>query len=572
MPKYGKEKKEKESRHHHQRRETKESSSKIKKPAKSQNKPKFAERREALTRETGLSAFMLDVYNDMTIGTRARKDSSPSQFALISVGCCNKEGIRTMSSTEMAIHRQEFIDSKKSKDSSSSSSKDSLDASKNKKKAITDNMIRKYLLAKQEDDFAGETITEFGSTGRQIPMPADVCHYNMVNTFVGFAETNTGYCVYVYYVGPDVQTLKKAAREEALARLENWMIVPQNHLCHLHSHMTGRNIVPYFSHSRPDQMASRDGTKNPEYDPRYVVQRWRDSVLGKEKSHILEANKSLFTNWQDNLVRHYAKNKPLKQEGVNESANYYITSLIDEDEEVDRHCVENHLRQTPLVDVEPRVNGDDATPSGGGAKSKSVSILEILNERRDEVSVDIKPEETHSPSKKRPHNGGTLSQESVTFDVETDRLYQMRQGYEVKDEKYRYAGIEEAYSELSRFPLPKEITFDAHQLAGISRRSQIDDKLPPSAYRWQPVEAIEALAIAVNPGAFAKKCAARIADKQLIVLQNQSIEEVMEFMLNDPEAVEMIKNAQAQYIWSCLAVEKASHHMPESMKEKLREV
>ena len=36
--------------------------------------------------------------------------------------------------------------------------------------------------------------------------------------------------VYVYYVGPDVQTLKKAAREEALARLENWMIVPQNHL------------------------------------------------------------------------------------------------------------------------------------------------------------------------------------------------------------------------------------------------------------------------------------------------------------------------------------------------------
>lgn len=293
----------------------------------------------SISQQTGLSAFLVGVVIDICESTR----STLSSATLIDIVCYNN-GIRVLNKEELERVRPLYekkklkqATEKKNKTSDSKKKtpgegneeedeeedeedeeeeKKSKTSSLNAKKSQNDEILRKFIIEERMHELEKTKIKLAGSDNRYEKLDIEEQDRRMVKEFLGFAATDKGYAVYIYYTGPTNKGVNHCEMREP----KNWTIVHKNHLLHFHKRFRG-NLGEYLKHSAQNQYSSNDSEcPNPLYDPRYIALKWLNSKEGKMHRQLILENKHLFRQEKDFVVTHYEK------EGVKPALYYFDES------------------------------------------------------------------------------------------------------------------------------------------------------------------------------------------------------------------------------------------------------
>lgn len=117
----------------------------------------------------------------------------------------------------------------------------------------------------------------------------------MVHLFLGWAMTETGHVIYVYYRGPS------GRRPIDMAQLENWAPVPVDLLRFFHTRL-GKDLSPLYRLNSSDVLESGDGHRNPQLDVRYLAYKWAKKNETASSRHAIETHAFLFSPGTESLV------------------------------------------------------------------------------------------------------------------------------------------------------------------------------------------------------------------------------------------------------------------------------
>ena len=117
----------------------------------------------------------------------------------------------------------------------------------------------------------------------------------MVHRFLGWAMTETGHAIYVYYRGPS------GRRQVDMAQLENWAPVPVDLLRFFHTRL-GKDLTPLCMLNSSDVLESGDGHHNPQLDVRYLAYKWAKKEASTPSRRALENKAFLFSPSAESLV------------------------------------------------------------------------------------------------------------------------------------------------------------------------------------------------------------------------------------------------------------------------------
>lgn len=270
--------------------------------------------RKELSSQTGLSQFMLVVAMDLLEKHRP--------LTLIDIVC---------PSPTIAVLNKDVIEATRNH---------CVETKKTKKKVYKDDEVRKFIVERREKTLQSEGVRIAGSTMTEKMENSDK-DATLVSEFLGYAHTNKGYFVYVYYVGPATVT------KSDLANLENWIPVHKTHLGHFHRRI--KDHKPYYRHTTIDQVEVANKKDVPLYDPRFMMYKWLAKV-GLVHKPLLERHRCLFLDEdEDFLVRHYEKNGALHYYDENKSDCLMIdlttttttTTTMEEEEEAGLRSIFN---------------------------------------------------------------------------------------------------------------------------------------------------------------------------------------------------------------------------------------
>lgn len=114
---------------------------------------------------------------------------------------------------------------------------------------------------------------------------------DMVRRFVGWAMTESGYVVYLYYHGPSSRS------PQDFAQLHNWALVPVDLLRYFHTRL-GKDCAKFQRMASSDLTESADGARNATLDVRYLVHRWVKLPGNAAALERLTGSTELF-HWQN---------------------------------------------------------------------------------------------------------------------------------------------------------------------------------------------------------------------------------------------------------------------------------
>jgi hypothetical protein len=111
--------------------------------------------------------------------------------------------------------------------------------------------------------------------------------WQLVYEFTGWAQTNNGHFVYVYFVGKN----GKSAQE--LAKVENWEIVHKDHLSLFHTRIGIKDMKPLYKMGSLDVKETGDGRCHLSLDVRFVANKWFNSTENERWKSLLKEKDGL---------------------------------------------------------------------------------------------------------------------------------------------------------------------------------------------------------------------------------------------------------------------------------------
>jgi hypothetical protein len=463
-----------------------------------------------LSRETGLSGFMLDVLSDMLEAATARDESNMTITDVV----CPNPNIVALNQATLEKHRTDMILARESSET----------APQQKQQNVTDDAVRKYIVAQYEKKLNKQGVMVAGSN-MHARLPLEVQDQQMIEQFLGYGETSTGYYVYMYYTGPDGTFGQQYQKD-----LRNWHLVPRTHLVHFHRHLSQQQLRTQLLASSDQVRALQQ--KYPSYDPRFALHKWLESKEGKQHKQRIMERRDLFRQHRDYVLKYYESHTIA-------TSPYYYQPVEEEKEEEEQQ----QQQQSPhvlhmLVDAAD----DEAIVVGGGDSGSNSSS----NHKQPILSPVLTPEE-----------------------IERDRRRQAQRGYEVMDEQYRYATIDE-YKELPTRPLARQdedVSFSVEDLRTIIQHGWDRSKAlrPPEQYTWKTDVLLRALLNAFGTEQKATQTLSCIADENIQILERDNALPVLNALLNTPTACEKVRESARELLYSQIAVHCASFNLPEGL-------
>jgi hypothetical protein len=292
---------------------------------------------KTLEKRTGLSEFLLKVVADVI-------DSGT--MTLIDFVVMNPD-IRPLDRATLENYRDEYIQRSSQKRVTAAASDEQESQPKVNKKP-TDDDIRKFIVKKREEELSNAKVLIAG-TSEYDKMSAQQRDEKMVAEFVAYAQTNHGYFIYVYYVGPS----EKGA---AFRDPQNWLPVHKNHLIHFHKRLRN-DLKAYYTDTKYDQRSFKDSLANPAYDPRFIAHKWLQGKETGQHKALIASHRHLLQSDKDFVTQHYeAKGQPsaLHYYDANKEIKPFLIDLVREEEDDENMDVEvfnveqDRLRQQAL--------------------------------------------------------------------------------------------------------------------------------------------------------------------------------------------------------------------------------
>jgi hypothetical protein len=472
-----------------------------------------------VSRTTGLSVFMLDVLNDIL---------NDSEMTVTDVVCPNPQ-IVALNQALLEKYRAEMVLAKAQKDKEDGKP---VQPQPN----FADDAVRKYIVSQHEKKLGEQGVVVAGSQMRE-KMPLAVRDQQMLQHFLGYGETSTGYYVYMYYTGPSNAAPDQCSQYQK--DLRNWHIVPRTHLSHFHRRLQPVQQKQHLTISSDQLLALNDTW--PAFDPRFALHRWLESKEGKQHKQLVQDQRGLFRQHRDYLLKYY-ENHTL-------AASPYYYQPSETNVTATATTIEMILDEKPVP-----IRHDSAVPD----RHDNEAPFEIQSNRAPAKKPRKKPE--------RP----VLTPEKI----ERDRQRQALRGYEVLDDEYRLATIEE-FPELSKRPLARQdedLAFTVEDLrALIARQGNFNTKRSPEQYTWKTDLLLRALLNAFNPEAKATQTLTSVCDDMLQILERDNAMPIFHALLNNPAACEKVQESTREFLYSCLAIWFASQVLPGTLEAALQQ-
>jgi hypothetical protein len=140
--------------------------------------------------------------------------------------------------------------------------------------------------------------------------------------------------------------------------------------------------------------------------------------------------------------------------------------------------------------------------------------------------------------------------------------------YEVHDDYYRYVDQAEYDHAINLHHIHPSIKCDFDAYVSISRRSYLSGKVtnPEEFYTHDPTLLIDALTIACNIEAAAKRAASLVPYDALHIVENNDTASEVEAMAVDAGAMLPAVRARGEeFLFALMAVENATRHPPDSI-------
>lgn len=293
-----------------------------------------------IMKKTGVSRFMLDVFIDAQNKNNKYFESS----ILLNDVICANDDIMVMNKEVIERERASFIKDKeiakrkKITTNASSTTTATPKSDKKSKQTITDDMIRKYIIEKREKEILQNKVV-IGGTNERETLPVKERDFLLIWEYLGYAKTNRGYYLFVYYTGPSYKGIDNIE----LKNPSNWHIVHKSHLIHFHKRI-GTQLTHYLKDTLEDQ-ESANRREYPSYDPRFIINKWIESKNGKQYKPLIISNKDAFQHRKDWLIKHWEEEQ--KSSNKDHRPYYYNDSaeVQEEDDPSIFNVEKDRLRQ-----------------------------------------------------------------------------------------------------------------------------------------------------------------------------------------------------------------------------------
>jgi len=150
------------------------------------------------------------------------------------------------------------------------------------------------------------------------------------------------------------------------------------------------------------------------------------------------------------------------------------------------------------------------------------------------------------------------------------------------DDPYRVRTVErltrvshDEYNTSSRCALHPCYTFDLQRLEQVSRHAYWNPKVqaPQQYYTQDTAPLIDALVLTCGVGGLegvARRAATQIPYENLLVVENGDTTRIIESICGDPAMSQSVQRAAEQYLFALMAVENATQHVPQHLREVLK--
>jgi len=194
---------------------------------------------------------------------------------------------------------------------------------------------------------------------------------------------------------------------------------------------------------------------------------------------------------------------------------------------------------------------------------KNHSVEFLINE-----SLAKKP--VKSAKKRRKTSTSTETNPIVVEDCGKGDEEEEDDPYEVKDESFRYVSKAE-YDTSCRVSLHGSIHFDFQRFEQISRRASHTTRVgrPLDYYQHEPVAIFDAIAIATNLEAAARRAGSQIPYERLVIMENNDAARIIEQVGSDGSMLAEVKSSAEEFLFALMAVENATRHPPTHIKDLL---
>jgi hypothetical protein len=374
-----------------------------------------------------------------------------------------------------------------------------------KEKSFTIDSCIKLALEEREKQLRENRVLIGGTTDQFVDIPKREKDTIMMNEFLGHVKTKNGYFMYVYYTGPEDRGKDNIEQ----SKQENWRIVHKSHLRYFHTRIT--KPIDFYKHTKNDQVGTRD-EKYPSYDPRFIVYKWMKAPINKEHLKLIIKNISLLQDNDDFLITTLKKRKKEKDE----------------------------LQQVKKQEDE----GEEE--------------LVIVSSPKKMIDLTIAVDST------TVHD----DDDDAKFDPIFDREEQAKKGFVITpsgdDEDLCRIYMDE-YPNVFRFPLPNDMTFNMNDLIYIAKRVDPGTTIK----EWDPSILAKALIISHHPNRFMKTSLSTILDRHLHILERDNTQPILDYIKNNPDCVNRLKESTSQIIYALFAAEISSRQIPDEFNALL---
>jgi hypothetical protein len=424
-------------------------------------------------------------------------------------------------------------------------------AATKKVKKLTDDQLRSLHVTRRLQELIDKGVTVAGSNIKKT-LPPRQRDLQLMWEFLGWGQTESGYYVYLYYVGPPD---KHEGNIEQLRRADNWQIVPEPHLQLFHKAI-GTDYMAYLQQTA-FSVKGLDETAHIAYDVRYILYKWHLSSkeMIRTTRLIVRDNLHLFEKKRDSLcIKALKKRKtvattagvvekpPLPLPLPKRKRDDTCREQDDDDDEDKREKKHKKHHAYRSEKTEKKRKSDKREKRHKKHKHRK-------SERSgddDEPQTDV-PEKREKQQKQQQQQVGPLIKKEVESDAKL-------RSYAVKGEKFRYITQSE-YEQMAKFPLggaTSDMTFGADDLRALFQN--VFPHNAPSTYRWEPVQLVKAWLLVSDARRQQRQLLHTLVRKYNLQFENLSMDTLLQSIETSKEACDDVKRTAAAFTFSYLAM------------------
>ncbi len=136
--------------------------------------------------------------------------------------------------------------------------------------------------------------------------------------------------------------------------------------------------------------------------------------------------------------------------------------------------------------------------------------------------------------------------------------------------RFTYCSRQE-YNDSCRVALEPAVGFDFDRFAQVSRHAYPKQAVadPQQFYAHDPILLVDAVAMACHGEAVARRVATQVTYDNLVLVENGDVARVLDTLLASETMCATVKSAAEQYLFALMAVDHATRHLPDTIKDKL---